>query len=156
MWLDKKLFCRNYLSKPWFLYILSREINRYRNSTVPHNDGMPGTSCCNYHATVVGFRQQPKQPDMSQSTPRIVFKTSRRYSVFGYRTRMFPYSIIKLKLEDAHRGERSEGRRQQLTLCQIQNTCLFTQQTFRILAQHNASARCDSQQTCASKTKPAG
>jgi hypothetical protein len=29
MWLDKKLFCRNYLLKPWFLYVVSIKINRY-------------------------------------------------------------------------------------------------------------------------------
>ena len=129
---------------------------RCTNTTVPHNDGMPGTSCCNYHATVVSFRQQPKHIDMSQSTPRIVFKTSRRYSVFGYRTRMFPYSIIKLKLEDAHQGEKGKGRRQQLTLCQIQTHVCSHNKHSGSFAQHNASARCDNQQTCTSKTNPAG
>jgi hypothetical protein len=58
---------------------------------------------------------------------------------------MFPCSIIKLKLEDARQGGEGEGKKTTVNFMPNSNTCLFTQQTFRILAQHNASARCNNQ-----------
>jgi len=53
---------------------------------------------------------------------------------------MFPYSIIKLKLEDARQGGEGEGKKTTVNFMPNSNTCLFTQQTSGILAQHNASA----------------